>query len=377
MTAFRSRYGSCLAGVGILALLALLMLVNAAHGGEAYCDACKGEGWDPMAKLDEIGNPDAAKKSEVMPGLSTAQKNRVGIWKQPLTGFNESNTAEEGNSPQENVLENNASESLAKKAEPSKIAEENISIVRSTKAKSMLAPIDEVSSAEVLLDISKNATDHIPGSIAISYTRFLHDGNLKSVEEISQILGEAGISKEDSIVIYGECLTCGKGPAPAMLVYWMMQSLGHKNVRVLDGTVSDWAAAGKAVTKETMIRPATNYTPQVNDEFFATYDLVKNGNGSLQIVDARPLQDFLNTSITNARSMPVSGMIHEGKINDEAKLERIFGTLNKNQPVVVYTYQPTLGSVAWFALKLMDFDAKLYSFENWQYNEAIAGNATA
>jgi len=356
----------CSAGAGILALLALLMLVNAAHGGEAYCDACLGEGWDPMAKLDEIGNPNAG-KTEVMPGLNTAQKNRVGIWNQPLAGFNKTNET--------NVPKINVSESLAKKAEPRKLAEENASIVRSTGARGMLAPIDGVSSAEILLDISKNATEHIPGSIAISYTRFLHDGNLKSVEEISQILGEAGISREDSIVIYGECLTCGGGPAPAMLVYWMMQSLGHKNVRVLDGTVSDWAAAGKPIAKETTIRPATNYTPQVNDKFFATYDLVKNG--SVQIVDARPSQDYANHSIPDAYNIPVASMIREGKINDEAKLERaVFAILNKNQPVVVYTGQPTLGSVAWFALKLMGFDAKLYSFENWQYNEGITGNAT-
>lgn len=366
--------GSCLAGVGILALLALLMLVNAAHGGEAYCDACKGDsGWDPMAKLDEIGNPNAG-KTEVMPGLSTAQKNRVGIWKQPLAGFNESNATDESNSPQENVQENNASESPAKKAESRKPAEENASIVRSANAKRMLVPIEDVLDTDVLLDISRNATEHIPGSIAISYARFLHNGNLKSTEEISQILGEAGISKEDSIVIYGECLTCGGGPAPATLVYWMMQSLGHKNVRVLDGMVSDWATAGKPVAKETTIRPATTYTPQVNDEFFATYDLVKNG--SVQIVDARPLKDYANHSIPGAINIPTASMIREGKINDEAKLERVFAILDKNQAVVVYTGQPTLGSVAWFALKLMGFDAKLYSFENWQYNEGITGNAT-
>ena len=116
MTAFRSCFGSYLAVVGILALLALLMLVNSAHGGEAYCSGCKDDGWDPMAKLDEIGNLNAG-KSEVMPGLSTAQKNRVGVWKQPLAGFNESNASEEGNSLQENVLENDASESQGTRRE--------------------------------------------------------------------------------------------------------------------------------------------------------------------------------------------------------------------------------------------------------------------
>ena len=72
MTTFRSCLGPCLLGVGVLSLLALLMLVNSAYGGEAYCDACKGDsGWSGAKKLDEIGNPDAG-RSEAMPGLSTA-----------------------------------------------------------------------------------------------------------------------------------------------------------------------------------------------------------------------------------------------------------------------------------------------------------------
>jgi thiosulfate/3-mercaptopyruvate sulfurtransferase len=207
MTTFRSCLGPCFVGGGILALLALLMLANAAYGGEAYCDACKGDsGWNPMAKLDEIGNPDAG-KAEVMPGLSTAQKNRVGIWKQPLTGFNDTN---EIVSPQENATENNVSqEQVAKKSEPRKIAEENISIVRSAKAKDMLAPIDEITGTVVLLDISENATEHITGSIAIPYTDFLNGTNVRSEAELAKMLGDAGISRDDPVVIYGECMPCG------------------------------------------------------------------------------------------------------------------------------------------------------------------------
>ena len=85
-------YRSWFTGAGVIALLALIM-VNSASAGEAYCDACKGDsGWSGASKLDEIGNPNAG-KAEVMPGLSTAQKNRVGIWKQPLAGFDEKDAA--------------------------------------------------------------------------------------------------------------------------------------------------------------------------------------------------------------------------------------------------------------------------------------------
>ncbi|MDD4161848.1 MAG: rhodanese-like domain-containing protein [Methanothrix sp.] len=379
MTAFKSCLWSCLAGVGIVALLALLMLANAAHGGEAYCDACKGDsGWSGAAKLDEIGNPDAG-KADTMPGLSTAQKNRVGIWKQPLAGFSESNATEESNSPQENVSAKNASASqAAKKTESRTVAEENVSIVRSARAMGMLAPVDEVTGSVVLLDISEiseNDTKHIQESIAIPYTEFLSGTNVRSEAELTRMLGDAGISREDPVVIYGECMPCGGGPAPATLVYWIMRSLGQENVRVLDGTVEDWAIAGKPTARETAILPAKTYTSQINTNFTADYDYVKSG--AAQIVDARTLQEFGAGSIPGAINIPYESILINGKIRDETRLDRVFAFLNKNRPVVVYTNTGLKGSVVWFALTLQGYDARLYSYENYLYNQAALGKADA
>ncbi len=268
MTLFRS----CLAGVGIVTVMALLVLANAAHGGEAYCDACKGDsGWSGDKALDQIGNPSAG-TAEVMPGLSTAQKNRVGIWKEPLSGFTNDNKTVPVNSAQNSSA--SVTEVPAKTVVQSKPVQDNTAIVRSTGAKGMLVPIENVSATDILLDISENATEHIPGSIAIPYTEFMDNGSLLSVAEISKILGDAGISRTDPVVVYGECMPCGGGPAPATYVYWMLKSMGQENLRVLDGTVKDWAAAGKPVVKETAIKPSKNYTAQFTPDLIATYDYV-------------------------------------------------------------------------------------------------------
>jgi thiosulfate/3-mercaptopyruvate sulfurtransferase len=376
MTIFRSCLGSCLAGVGILALLALLMLVNTAYGGEAYCDACQGEGWNPMAKLDEIGNPNAG-KTDVMPGLSTAQKNRVGIWKQPLAGFSKTNETDVTNSAQETAPEKNIStKQAANKTQPRKIAEENMSIVRSAKARSMLAPIDEVTGSVVLLDISENATQHITGSIAIPYTKFLQNGTyLRSEAELAKLLGDAGISREDSVVIYGECMPCGGGPAPATFVYWLMKSLGQENVRVLDATVKDWELAGKPTSKDVAILPVKTYTPQINPNYSADYDYVLSG--SAQIVDARNMAEFGEGSIPGAINIPYENVVINSKIRDETKLNRVFAFLDKNKPVVVYTNTGVKGSVVWFAMTLQGYDARLYSYVNYWDNKAALGKADA
>ncbi len=371
MTLFRS----CLAGVGIVTVMALLVLANAAHGGEAYCDACKGDsGWSGDKALDQIGNPSAG-TAEVMPGLSTAQKNRVGIWKEPLSGFTNDNKTVPANS----VQDSNASviNKVAKTVVQSKPVQDNTAIVRSTGARGLLVPIENVSATDILLDISENATEHIQGSIAIPYTEFMDNGSLLSVAEISKMLGDAGISRTDPVVVYGECMPCGGGPAPATYVYWILKSMGQENLRVLDGTVKDWAAAGKPVAKETAIRPSKNYTAQFTTDLIASYDYVKSG--SAQIIDARTLQEFGNGSIPGSMNIPYESVITgNSRIKDETKLVKVFSILNKNQPVVVYTDTGIKGSVEWFALQLLGYDAKLYSYADYYQNNQIAtsqGNA--
>ena len=100
---------------------------------------------------------------------------------------------------------------------------------RSESFNRVLAPISADLDADVVLDISPNSTEYIPGAININYENFLgKDKRLKSVTEMAKILGDAGISQDDSVIIYGECQPCGGGPSAATYVYWIMKYLGHE-----------------------------------------------------------------------------------------------------------------------------------------------------
>lgn len=375
MRTFRSCWGSYLVGIGILALLALIVLANSASAGEAYCDACRGDsGWSGLAKLDEIGNPNAG-SAEVMAGLSTAQKNRVGVWKQSLSGFSDDD-AKENSSAQAATKANDTAEPTAKKTVTPKIDEAKMPIVRSDRATGMLASIDEQTDSAIILDISEEAKEHIAGSVAIPYTSFLINGTyLRSEEEMAKLLGDAGISREDPVIIYGECMPCGGGPSPATFVYWIMKSFGQENVRVLDGTVKDWAAAGKSTAAEATVLPAKIYTPVVNANYSADYNLVKSGN--VQIVDAREKEAFGAGSIPGAISIPNENVVINSRIRDEAKLDRVFAILDKNKPVVVFTNTGVKASVVWFAMTMLGYDAKLYSYANYWSNEMSSAPGVA
>lgn len=353
--------------VGV-ALLALLVLANGAYAGEAYCEACQGGGgWDPMAKLDEIGNPDAGEAETVMAGLNTAQKNRVGIWNKSLSGFEGSNTSADKSANTSAPGTVKASQSPLVEKASTKTAEENQVIVRSERAKSMIAPLEEAASGTIYLDISENSTEHIPGSIVIPYTQFLNDTAVLSADDLAALLGEAGISREDAVIVYGECMPCGGGPAPATFIYWILRSLGHDNVKVLDGMVEDWAAAGLPTSTDAGILPAKAFVPRVSSNFSAEYSYVESGQA--QIVDARSIGEFATSSIPGAINIPYESVISGNRLRDESRLERIFGILDREQPVVVFTNTGLKASVVWYALELLGYDSRLYSYENYWINQ--------
>jgi thiosulfate/3-mercaptopyruvate sulfurtransferase len=244
----------------------------------------------------------------------------------------------------------------------------NISKMRTGRFAEVLASPKEVSSDDIVLDISPSAARYIEGAVNINYEEFMGEGGqFKSVSEMAALLGEAGISSNDSLVIAGECLPCGGGPSPAIFTYWLLKYLGHEKVRVLDGSIEDWAADGLNTSNTSATRPKTNYTPQLNTELLATFDYVINGGA--QIVDARSARDYGMGSIPGAVNIPYENVLVNESIKPQEDLQKVFTGLKKDPPVVVYTNVGVEASLVWFALTLSGYDARLYSWRDWTENQ--------
>jgi thiosulfate/3-mercaptopyruvate sulfurtransferase len=89
------------------------------------------------------------------------------------------------------------------------------------------------------------------------------------------------------------------------------------------------------------------------------------------------MPEFGAGSIPGAINIPNENVVINNKIRDETKLARVFAILDKNQPVVVYTNTGLKGSVVWFAMTLLGYDARLYSYENYLYNQVALDKADA
>ncbi len=360
-----------------LGLFALAALVTGVHAAECHdligCDSSSSGDWSGDAKLNEIGNPEAQQAGQTQASnAKIPELSRLKRWNMSGYGF--------GDDQSKSKASTNSATDAAQNTETksTKAANDNADLQRSAQSKRMLASMDDISSSDILVDVSENASNHIKGSVVLPYTEFdIQPGIPKAPDEIALVLGNAGISRNDSVVLYGECLPCGGGPSLATYVYWIMKSMGHENVKVLDGNLDDWTAAGRETTSEAAIRPAQIYEPKVNPDFSAQYNYVKSGIA--QIVDARTVPEYGAGNIPGSINIDYDRVLNNRTIKSDSDLKKVFAILSKDRPLVVYTNTGVKASVVWFSLEMMGYNAKLYSWQDWLLNQpqqAQHGNST-
>lgn len=374
---------SCIA----IVLLLLGGLTNAVQASECgdlskylnkSCGASGSDSWDPLAKLDEIGTGQA--NQDQSGSTSWPKVSRQYRWNQTGLDPNEASNGKMsgGSSANGSDVAVPAGQSASKPVEKTtNYVEPN----RSSVFYAMMAPISNVSQFDIILDVSSGVRKFIPGAVNIDYLDFQDEnGNLRPAADLARILGDAGISRNGSILIYGEC-TCALGPSISTYAYWIMRYLGHdpSKLRVLDGGLLDWAAANYPVANQSRSLPKANYSFEPNPELLATYEEVKGAqdvkSGQVKLVDARPLQDFINGSLSNnAMSIPFDKVILNGKLKDESDIKRIFSKFPKELPIVVYSKQGVQASVIWFSLEMMGYYAKLYTLMDWQEHKSQMTN---
>jgi len=210
----------------------------------------------------------------------------------------------------------------------------------------------QVTNGDVILNVDTKPHSYIKGAVHIDYLEFTDGSDRpKSTSELSRILGNAGISRSDPLVIYSEDLSA------ATYVYLILDSLGQENIRLLDGGLEGWTAAGKPTESTPAILPQTSYLPAFRPDLIASYEYVKGKD--VQVVDARSFKEYLIGSIPGSQNIPYDSVLDRGKIKDEAALKDIFTGLRKDKPVAVYSNSGIKASLLWYALELRGYDSRL------------------
>ncbi len=140
-------------------------------------------------------------------------------------------------------------------------------------------------------------TGHIPGALYAHLERDLSDLSktgggrhpLPTAPDLCGRLGRWGIDPTTQVVAYD-----GADGAYAARLWWLLRSLRHENVAVLDGGLSAWTASGKALDKAVPRPKAIAYTARFNVRSVASIAVLaaRMANAGGWLVDARAPERF-------------------------------------------------------------------------------------
>lgn len=247
----------------------------------------------------------------------------------------------------------------------------------------------------VVLDARSEAgykEGHIPGAInlggkgAAVVLRDV-DARILPVKKLEKILGDAGISRDQEIIVYGN-----KGNTNMSVPFWILEYLGAEKVKAYWGGIDDWMAAKQPVTTEGKKLPAAAFTAKVREDRYASTDYVKKNlkNANVQILDARTPKEFSGDDIRAVRGGHIPGAIlipyeenwvdpeaakklaekkvttRDGLAPKDAKaLGELYKGLDPKKEVVAYCQTGTRSTLTYVALRSLGFQKIRNYDDSW------------
>ncbi|MEJ2399220.1 MAG: rhodanese-like domain-containing protein, partial [Gammaproteobacteria bacterium] len=175
--------------------------------------------------------------------------------------------------------------------------------------KTLLQPIELANLMEntpvVVIDTrdpESYAAGHIPGAVNIreifTYLATTDTDGLDELEDkFAELFGKAGLSGEETAVLYEDAMNTGFGQS--CRGYFLLKSLGYENAAVLHGGLAGWEAEGLPVTTDVpMPTPVTFPVSSSPTSLIATEDEVLDAISDPDIVllDVRDKDEWIGVS---------------------------------------------------------------------------------
>jgi thiosulfate/3-mercaptopyruvate sulfurtransferase len=119
--------------------------------------------------------------------------------------------------------------------------------------------VDDPSIAIVEVDEDATAYEkgHIPSAVAINWETELHDlprREFVSSEQLAKLLGDKGVSSDQTIILYG-----GNNNWFATYAYWLFKLRGIENVKLLNGGRKKWELESRTLSSDEPNRSTTSF----------------------------------------------------------------------------------------------------------------------
>ena len=223
---------------------------------------------------------------------------------------------------------------------------------------------------EVDVDTTAYDEGHIEGAVGFNWTSQLQDQlrrDIASKEQIEQLLSEAGVSRDDTVVLFGD-----NNNWFAAYAYWLLEMYGHQSLKLMDGGRKKWQDENRPTTKDVPSPSKTSYQasgPNL-DLRARSADVLKAISGSnSSLVDVRAPAEYNGEimappglqetaqrmgHIPGAQSVPWGQAVAEdGTFKSDEELKQLYGGkgVTGDKDVIAYCRIGERSSHTWFALK--------------------------
>jgi len=223
---------------------------------------------------------------------------------------------------------------------------------------------------------------HIPGAVffdldAVSDRDSPLPHMMPSPQSFAVSVGALGIGSDDRIVVYDTT-----GLFSAARVWWMLKTMGAKQVQVLDGGLPHWLAQGRPVQTGESQAVATNFETANSGEAVASLDDVRDALAQgVQVVDARgaarfngqtaePRPGVRSGHMPGALNLPYGRLLNEdGTMKRGAALEQAFAEagVDIDRPIVTTCGSGVTAAILSLGLAELGRASRLYdgSWSEW------------
>ena len=184
--------------------------------------------------------------------------------------------------------------------------------------------------------LAEYRTGHIPGAVFFDIDRIADQSSplphmLPRPEAFSSAMRRLGIGDGQSIVVYDNA-----GLMSAPRVWWTFRVMGVRDVRILDGGLAAWTAAGHWLEDGEVRRGERHFTARLDNSAVRNLQEMQSlvANGGVQILDARgrgrfegseaePRPGLRGGHMPGAINLPWTELVLDGRLKSEKVLGEI------------------------------------------------------
>jgi thiosulfate/3-mercaptopyruvate sulfurtransferase len=232
----------------------------------------------------------------------------------------------------------------------------------------------------------------IPGAVRMPWDQFRYNdvatnrgGVFVGIERAQEILGAHGIARSDTIVLYDSVER--DGGATCSYIFWALDLLGHRNMKILERGIDAWIeAGGKTVSAPRSLEPVLYQAPsdEIKHRKSVAADFIRArlGDPYYQILDVRSREEYLGEkpnvgldgTVLKLGHVPTAYNINyvlnwvdtdTKAMKSYTELLQLYRGLDPDRAVITYCHSARRGAFGYFVLRLMGIEDVMLYEPSW------------